>query len=138
MSLCNQAVEPPKRVLNSILCENNCGLADNRLREDCLVESRVGETKKLRQRKRNIKTLRLKRLKRNKKKKDVIRKETRKERSSRITRRLSTELHDFSRRENTLKHQLSELQTEYRKERRLSAFCWTKFKEEELLRIQQR
>lgn len=131
----NQAIDPPnRRVLNSKMCENNIGLAYIGLREMNAEASQQGEVNQ-RKRKRNIDTLRAKRLRKNKKKKLANRNQTKRERLARIARRFSAENnYEMLKREKILKLEIDQVRLDYKKERKLSAFCWNKYKEQLALR----
>lgn len=129
MGSCNQAIDPPlRRVLNGKMCEhNNTGLAYIGLREINAKASPQGEVNS-RKRKRNIDYLRAKRLRRNKRKKLAYQNQTSQERRAKIAQRLAEKYETKT--EKTLKIQLAQVTRNYKKERRLSAFCWSKYKEE--------
>lgn len=84
-------------------------------------------------RKKNITLIRKKRLKRNRMKKEERKRLSKRERRHKIKEKLAL---DFNERINDLENKLSSAETLYKQERRISAYCWRKWKEENRLTIQ--
>jgi len=110
-------------------------LADNGSFKNRLV---MGETKVERtvvKRKKNLKLLRKRRLQRKRNKKEEYRKLSKQERRSKLKEKLTKK---FEEEINALEMKLHTTQNNYKKERRISAYCWGKWKKENRFNISQK
>lgn len=118
-SLLNHQILRICEVFNSTLCEFAMAeFADNGSLTNILAE---GETK-AKKRKRSIQAIRKKRIKRNLAKKEEHKKMTKQERRKKLTLGLQDKVNDLQRKLDSSKHL-------YKKEKRISAYCWRKWKE---------
>lgn len=112
-----QAVAPPGCLSADRASQN--WLADDRLEQKLLDSGNLDVSSKSRSR-RSLESLRRKRLRRNKKKSEELRLISREGKVTNHQRKL-----------NELKGRMSELQGAYNKEKKLSAFMWSKWQEVE-------
>jgi hypothetical protein len=103
-------------------------LADNGSFEKVLEtdENKVERTA-VKKRKRKLNILRKKRLQRKQRKKEEFRKLSKQERRSKMKDHLSSEFKDEI---DDLELKLHTVKNKYKKERRISAYCWAKWKKE--------